>query len=107
LTDIYEVDGALSFMPESVFWFIANTIFYIFWLNILLGLFNALPMIPLDGGFVFRDAMVVMLKKIMRGKDEEGLEKIAKNISKLVSFTVLGFILISIFWPWIRVIFRL
>ncbi|MBN1390000.1 MAG: site-2 protease family protein [Candidatus Thermoplasmatota archaeon] len=105
LTDIYEVEGLLSFMPDGIFWFLANTMFYIFWLNILLGLFNALPMIPLDGGFVFRDAMVLILNKILRNKKEEDLERIAKRISSVASFSVLGLILISIFWPWIRVLF--
>ncbi|MGA1819525.1 MAG: site-2 protease family protein [Thermoplasmatota archaeon] len=105
LTDIYEVQGPLSFMPEGAFWFLANTMFYIFWLNILLGLFNALPMIPLDGGFVFRDATVLLLKKFMKGRKEEDLENTARRISAIASFSVLGLILISIFWPWIRVFF--
>jgi membrane-associated protease RseP (regulator of RpoE activity) len=104
LTDIYQIEGPLSFMPGSLFWFLTNTIFYIFWLNILLGLFNALPMIPLDGGFVFRDAMVLLLGKLFKNKKEENLEKIAKKLSAYTSFTVLGFILISIFWPWFRVL---
>jgi len=105
LTDIYEIQGPLSFMPEGIFWFLANTMFYIFWLNILLGLFNALPMIPLDGGFVFRDAMVLLLKKLKKNRKEEDLENLAKSISSIASFSVLGLILISIFWPWIRVFF--
>jgi membrane-associated protease RseP (regulator of RpoE activity) len=105
LTDIYEVHGLMSILPENVFWFLANTVFYIFWLNILLGLFNALPMIPLDGGFVFRDAMVLILGKIFKEKDEEELEKRAKTISKIASYTVLFFILTSIMFPWIRVWF--
>jgi len=33
LTDIYEINGFLSFLPENVFWFLANTVFYIFWLQ--------------------------------------------------------------------------
>jgi len=105
LTDIYEVKGIMSVLPEGLFWFLANTFFYIFWLNILLGLFNALPMIPLDGGFVFRDAMVLLLGRIFKGRTEEELEKRAKTISKVASYTVLFFILTSIFFPWFRVWF--
>jgi hypothetical protein len=41
---------------------------------------------------------------MFKNKDEEKLEKIAKQISKYASFTVLGFILISIFWPWVRLL---
>jgi membrane-associated protease RseP (regulator of RpoE activity) len=105
LTDIYEVKGIMSILPEGVFWFLANTAFYVFWLNILLGLFNALPMIPLDGGFVFRDTMVLLLRRIFKDKDEEELEKKAKSISKIASYTVLFFILTSILFPWFRVWF--
>ncbi|MGA1847782.1 MAG: site-2 protease family protein [Thermoplasmatota archaeon] len=105
LTDIYEVNGVMSILPEDLFWFLANTVFYIFWLNILLGLFNALPMIPLDGGFVFRDTMVLILGKIFKDKDEEELEKRAKTISKIASYTVLFFILTSVMFPWFRVWF--
>ena len=120
LTDIYEVRGPLSIIPDSAFWFITNTIFYTFWLNILLGLFNALPMVPLDGGFVFRDTMVLVIKKItgffdkvspdrkikfIKNKSEENLEKIAKNISVTASILVLLMILLSILGPRIQLLF--
>jgi len=105
LTDIYEVKGPLSILPESAFWFITNTIFYTFWLNILLGLFNALPMVPLDGGFVFRDTMVLILKKFMKKSSEEKLEKIAKNISVSASILVLLMIVMSILGPRIQLLF--
>lgn len=105
LTDIYEVRGPLSIVPDSAFWFITNTIFYTFWLNILLGLFNALPMVPLDGGFVFRDTMVLILKKFMKKSSEEKLEKIAKNISVTASILVLLMIVMSILGPRIQLLF--
>ncbi|MFW3146746.1 MAG: site-2 protease family protein [Thermoplasmatota archaeon] len=105
LTEIYQVKGPLSALPDGVFWFLANTVFYIFWINILLGLFNALPMIPLDGGFVFRDAMVLILRRFFKDKKEEKLEAWAKKISKYASYTVLILILTSLFFPWLRVLF--
>jgi membrane-associated protease RseP (regulator of RpoE activity) len=105
LTDIYDVQGPLSIIPEPVFWFIANTIFYTFWLNILLGLFNALPMVPLDGGFVFRDTMVLILKKFMKSSSEEKLEAIAKRISVTASLLVLFMIILSFLGPRIQLLF--
>lgn len=104
ITDIYEVNGPLGILPGNVFWFMANTIFYVFWINILLGLFNALPMVPLDGGFVFRDGLVLVQKKFRKDVPEEKLEALAKRISKYISITVLVLILTSIFFPWVRII---
>jgi len=122
LTDIYDVHGPLSILPESIFWFLANTIFYIFWLNILLGLFNALPMIPLDGGFVFRDAMVYILKWILgipgkllkreltsgpfRKRSDEELSRLARTISIAASFLVLSLIIASLMGPRLQLLFR-
>jgi len=49
--------------------------------------------------------MVIILGKFMKRTKEKKLEKIAKKISTTVSFIVLGLILITVFFPWIRAIF--
>jgi membrane-associated protease RseP (regulator of RpoE activity) len=105
LTDIYEVKGPLSVIPSGLFWFLANTIFYIFWINILLGLFNALPAIPLDGGFVFKDSVVLIGRNFTSSKGEKKLEKIANRLVAVSSFTVLGLILTTLFLPWLKPLF--
>ncbi len=105
LTEILEVNGALSILPEPLFWFLANCCFYIFWISILLGLFNALPMVPLDGGFVFRDTLVIIFGWFRKGASEETLVRMAKKVSTAASFFVLSLILIAVLAPWLRVIF--
>jgi membrane-associated protease RseP (regulator of RpoE activity) len=55
MTGLYTT-GAFSFMPDWLFWVIANSMYWIFWLNLMVGITNALPAIPLDGGFMFKDA---------------------------------------------------
>ncbi|MFW5928086.1 MAG: site-2 protease family protein [Thermoplasmatota archaeon] len=47
---LYQINGSLSFMPNNAFWIVANSIYWVFWLNLMVGLFNSLPAIPLDGG---------------------------------------------------------
>lgn len=105
LTEIYEVTGPLSLLPDPIFWFSANLIFYLFWLNILLGLFNTLPAVPLDGGVVFRDGIVSFLYNFSGKKDVEKLEKIAKRCSAVASIAVLLLLLIIFFGPYIKMMF--
>ena len=102
LTEIYQIDGPVSFLPDGVFWFLTNTIFYLFWINILLGLFNALPAVPLDGGFVFKDSIVLAGRSFLSGKHMERLEKISNIAIWITSLSVLFMILITIFLPWLK-----
>ncbi|MDI6708425.1 MAG: site-2 protease family protein [Candidatus Thermoplasmatota archaeon] len=54
-TDIYTVQGPLGFLPPWLFWLLANLFYWVFWLNLALGMTNALFAVPLDGGYMFRD----------------------------------------------------
>ncbi len=57
IANLYEVSGPLSVLPTSAFWMISNLLYWVFWLNLMVGLFNALPAVPLDGGHIFRDGV--------------------------------------------------
>ena len=46
---------------------LANVLFWVWFLNVNLAVFNALPIYPLDGGRIFN----IALKKIIRGKNSE------------------------------------
>ena len=50
-----------------MFYLIANAMYWLFWLNLMLGATNALPAVPLDGGFVFRDGVEALLTRFRRG----------------------------------------
>ncbi len=54
--DMFAVTGALAGIGGS-FWVAANGLYWLFWLNIVLGTFNALPMGPLDGGHMLRHSL--------------------------------------------------
>jgi membrane-associated protease RseP (regulator of RpoE activity) len=67
--DLYDPGGfAAGF--ETSFWIAANALFWLFWINVVLGTFNALPLGPLDGGHMFRHTAHWWFR---RGEDiEEG-----------------------------------
>jgi membrane-associated protease RseP (regulator of RpoE activity) len=93
-TDSYIITGPLSVLPTSLFWIIVNGIYWIFWLNLAVSLFNSLPMVPLDGGFRFNDGVRAALTRLRKGVSEETKEKIVKNVSLAISLVILGLILI-------------
>ena len=96
-TDSLVIEGPLSFIPPVIFWQAVNLLYWIFWLNLAVGLFNVLPMIPLDGGFLFNDAISGSIKKLKSGISKEQHDKAVKNISLVISLSIL-FLIIS---PWI------
>jgi membrane-associated protease RseP (regulator of RpoE activity) len=93
-TTSYVITGPLGVLPPSLFWIIINAIYWIFWLNLAVSLFNVLPMVPLDGGFLFNDGVRALILRLKKEIKEETKEKIVKNISLVISLLILGLILI-------------
>lgn len=52
-----------SIMDSEVFWILIYVIYWTFWLNLVLGVSNALPALPFDGGYLFRDGVDWLLEK--------------------------------------------
>ena len=88
-TGQYIITGPLNILPEPVFWIIINALYWIFWLNLAVGLFNVLPMIPLDGGFLFNDAVGTIIRKLKKGVTDEIRDRIVRNVSITISLLIL------------------
>lgn len=95
--DAYVVSGILQGVPSNLFWGLVNFIYWIFWLNLAVALFNVLPMVPLDGGFLFNDALRSIIKKIKKGISEDQREKVVKNITLVISLIILFLVM----FPWL------
>ena len=80
-------------VPFPGFWVLIDAAYWIFWLNLMLGLTNLLPAIPLDGGYLFSD-LITHISKKLRVKNPEA---ISGKITAFFSITVL----ILIIWQFI------
>ncbi|RLF49100.1 MAG: hypothetical protein DRN20_03005 [Thermoplasmata archaeon] len=92
LTSSYVIKYSI---PPNFFWFMFNTTYWIFWFNIVLGTTNALPAIPLDGGYVCRDIFLRLAEKLKIRKKEV----IANAIAGFLSFLSFSLIIIMLFAP--------
>ncbi len=98
LSHLYEPASTVSFLGPSVF-FIADVLFWTGWINFYVGLFNCLPAIPLDGGYVFRE----MLNPVLRIgiKDEKKKERIVKAITATIALFVASAIVFTLVGPYL------
>lgn len=93
LTDFYAVTGPWAAVPAPVFYLLANALYWLFWLNLMLGATNSLPAVPLDGGFVFKDGIEALLARARRGLSPERRERIVRTVSYAFAFMILALIL--------------
>jgi membrane-associated protease RseP (regulator of RpoE activity) len=75
-------------VPFAGFWGIISFLFWCGWINISVGIFNAIPMIPLDGGYILKES-------IERIFERRGLAKYATFVTTFIS-TLMVTILISL-----------
>jgi len=83
-TNFYEVTGFWSFLPTNVFWIISNAFYWVFWLNLMVGLTNALPAVPLDGGYIFKDWLDTLVKGRKMKKAKAETRKLRRRLDRAV-----------------------
>lgn len=99
IRDLYTVSGPLGALPEPTFWIMANCLYWIFWLNLMVGITNSLPAVPLDGGYIFRDSLDKLVGRIKRGLTPEQREKFVSKITVSLAYLILILILLPIIAP--------
>ncbi|MHC1610867.1 MAG: site-2 protease family protein [Candidatus Methanospirareceae archaeon] len=98
LSHLYHPMGLASLFGGGIFW-IADVLFWIGWINFYVGLFNCLPAIPLDGGYVFREMLNPVLRIGIR--DERRKEKISKAITAGIAVFIASSIILTLAGPYI------
>ncbi len=96
-TGFFHVSGPFAAAGPGAFWVGANVLYWLAWMNLLLGLSNALPLVPLDGGLLFRDFAASVASRLRRGWTDARLETFAGRA--VVASSVLVLILLA--WQFI------
>jgi membrane-associated protease RseP (regulator of RpoE activity) len=76
------------FIPFAGFWGIIHFLFWSGWINLSVGVFNAIPMVPLDGGYILKEG-------VDRAFERRGWLSYAPYLTTFVS-TLMIVILISL-----------
>ena len=93
-------DGAISQMlGTDGMLMVFDFLFWLVWINFLLGFANLIPMIPFDGGHLVRDATHSVLRRFRRQAHPMRIEALSNRISSLSSIFILLVLLIPVIIP--------
>ena len=93
-------DGAIaSLMGTEGMLMVFDFLFWLVWINFLLGFANLIPMIPFDGGHLVRDGVHSLLRKIRKKSHPMRIEILSNRISSLSSIFILLVLLIPVILP--------
>jgi len=81
--------SAMWSVPFPHFWLVIQLLFWCGWWNLVVGTFNALPLIPLDGGYIMKEGVDRLL-------DRKGLIKYSGYVVAAVSYIMVA-VIIAIF----------
>ena len=89
----YHLTGPFAGLGSTNFWIVANILYWLAWMNLLLGLSNTLPLVPLDGGLLFRDFAASVAARLRRGWSAARLDQFAGRAVTASSLLVLVLLL--------------
>ena len=87
-------DTTYFHVPFEGFWGFVHLLFWCAWINLNVGIFNAIPMVPLDGGYIFKEGVDLLL-------DRRGLMKYSGYITGAVSYLMLVVLISLIALPYL------
>ena len=98
IAHLYQPIGWAAPLGDGFFW-IANTLLWVGWLNFYVGLFNCLPAVPLDGGHIFRELFKSLTEKIMRNPKDQ--ERVTSALVTTLGVVILASFLILLVGPYV------
>ena len=89
---MYTPDETFFRAPFPLFWAVVHFFFWCGWFNFMVGTFNALPMIPFDGGFIMKEGVSGLFRRI-------GRPQLADRAALAVSLVILALIILVVAIP--------
>jgi len=97
ISNFFEPSGWAEPLGTRFFW-IANLLLWVGWINMYAGLFNSLPAVPLDGGHIFRDLVQAGFERVVSIKEAE---KLTRTVVALLAWLVLTSLIITVVAPYL------
>ena len=76
-----------------------DCIFWMAWINFLLGFANLIPVIPFDGGHIVKDTSHSLLSRLFKGENPLRVEMLANKFSYYTTILVLSIVIIPLVIP--------
>ena len=92
LLTIDTVDTVMWQVPFPEFWFVVQLLFWCGWFNFVVGTFNALPLVPLDGGYILKEG-------VDRIFDRRGWLQYSGYVVSAISYAMLAVLLAVMVLP--------
>jgi hypothetical protein len=93
-------DGAIaSALGTDGMLMLFDFLFWLVWINFLLGFANLIPMIPFDGGHMVKDGVHSVLDRLTSGIHPMRVEAMADRISSMSNVLVLFIVILPIILP--------
>jgi membrane-associated protease RseP (regulator of RpoE activity) len=86
------VDVVAWSVPFGSYWLIVQILFWCAWFNICVGLCNAIPMVPFDGGYIMKEGVDRLL-------EPRGLLKYSGGVVIAVSYTMVIILMLAFTLP--------
>ncbi len=99
VTDLFQPTGLVSVFGADTFWVTANILYWVFWINLMVGMTNVLPAVPLDGGYLFKDGLDAFVQKVRKNASEEQRAKYVSTITMALALFVLFLIVWQLIGP--------
>jgi membrane-associated protease RseP (regulator of RpoE activity) len=85
-------DEAFFRAPFPLFWGVIHFFFWCGWFNFMVGTFNALPMIPFDGGFIMKEGVAGLLRRL-------GRPQFLDRVTLIISLAIFALIVLIVTIP--------
>ncbi len=89
----FRATGPLAALGTGNVLVLVNLLYWLTWMNLLLGLSNALPLIPLDGNLLFRDWVSSIASRFRKGWTAAQLDRFSGQMTIAASLLIVFLLL--------------